>query len=104
ACVGCARRYPILEGIPVVVPRFEEIARAQSVELSEGDLSPELSSLLAAAGPDGDPYPRLIEHVSIYADAHWGDRAEPPPDGPGSRFGLAELAERLGARAAFPVE
>jgi SAM-dependent methyltransferase/uncharacterized protein YbaR (Trm112 family) len=102
-CVNCAHKYPILHGIPVIVPHLGELLRTEALALAEGEIAPELASLLAADGPDGEPIPRLYEHVSTYADAHWGDRAEPPPDGPGAPFGYAAIAERLRARAAAPV-
>jgi SAM-dependent methyltransferase len=70
----------------------------------ERDLPPELAAALAEPGPDDAPYPRLLEHLSIYLDAHWGDRAAPPPDGPGAGFGAGALIERIAARAAAPVE
>jgi SAM-dependent methyltransferase len=56
-----------------------------------------VAALLALAGPDEAPYARLLEHLSIYMDAHWGDRAEPPPDGPkgAEPFGMRDVAARL---------
>ena len=90
---ACRRRYPIVDGIPVVA----------------GDPAAHLARW-GQALVDGEPE-TLAEHLSIYLDAHWGDRATPPPDGPaldgpgavGVRFGMAALAARLAARAAVPV-
>jgi SAM-dependent methyltransferase len=36
----------------------------------------------------------LLEHLSTYLDAHWGDRAEPPPD---TGHAFAPIGERLAA-------
>jgi SAM-dependent methyltransferase len=54
---------------------------------------PEVAALLAEHGPDDHPYARLLEHLSIYLDAHWGDRAEPPPET--AAFGARAIAERI---------
>ena len=50
-------------------------------------------------GPDDAPYARLLEHLSIYLDAHWGDRAEPPPDGVGSALARDRRPARARCRA-----
>ena len=78
--------------------------RDEIATVVEAELAPDVAALLAAAGPDAAPYPRLLEHLSIYLDAHWGDRATPPPDGPGAGLAVAALVERIAARAAQPVE
>lgn len=91
----CGRRYPIVDEVPLVFADPAEYLRAEIATIVERDLSPEVSALLVAGGPDDAPYPRLLEHLSIYLDAHWGDRAEPAPDGAG--FALADVIERLAA-------
>jgi SAM-dependent methyltransferase len=65
----CGRKYPIVDGVPIVGPE----ARDQVGAIVERDLAPEVAAALVASGPDDAPYPRLIEHVSIYLDAHWGE-------------------------------
>ena len=77
----------------------------------ERELPAEVIELLIAGGPDDASYPRLVEHLSIYLDAHWGDRAAPPPDGPGAAvgavgagFGLQAIVDRIAARAGARVE
>jgi SAM-dependent methyltransferase/uncharacterized protein YbaR (Trm112 family) len=101
---ACRRRYAVVDGIPIVVGDAAEHLARWGTGVVERDLDPETQALLAAAGPDDAPYPKLIEHLSIYLDAHWGDRALPPPDGPGAVFGMEALATRLAARASAPVE
>jgi len=100
----CRRAYPIVDGIPILVADLAGFLRGSLAQVVERELHPETAALLALGGADSDPYPHLVEHVSIYLDAHWGDRAEPPPDWPGPRFGMEGLAARLRARAALRVE
>jgi len=100
----CRRAYPIVDGIPIVVADLAGFLRGSLAQVVERELHPQTAALLALGGADSDPYPHLVEHLSIYLDAHWGDRAEPPPDGPGPRFGMEALAARLRARAAERAE
>ncbi len=67
---ACARRYPIVDGIPVIAPDPQAHLAKWGAELVDGE-------------PEA-----LAEHLSIYLDAHWGDDATPPPEGP-------ELINRL---------
>jgi SAM-dependent methyltransferase len=69
----------------------------------ERDLAIEVQALLVAGGPDEASYVRMVEHLSIYLDAHWGDRAEPRPEGV-SGFGMRALVEKIAARSAARVE
>lgn len=89
ACQNCHRRYPIVDGIPIVIPNA---AGVEIVGAIEADLAPEVAALLVAAGPDDASYPAQLAHLSIYLDAHWGDRAEPRVDG-----ATAAIADKLAA-------
>jgi len=91
AC-ACGRRYPIVDGVPIVLPEGSEVMRDAITAIVERDLPPEVAALLVAGGPDDAAYPRLVEHVSIYMDAHWGDRATPAVE-----LGGRALVERIAA-------
>jgi SAM-dependent methyltransferase len=107
AC-ACGRRYPVVDGVPIVMADPSAYLRAEPATVVERDLPAEVVELLIAGGPDDAPYPRLIEHLSIYLDAHWGDRAEPPPEGPrgttAAGFGLGAIAAKIAERAGHRVE
>jgi 2-polyprenyl-3-methyl-5-hydroxy-6-metoxy-1,4-benzoquinol methylase/uncharacterized protein YbaR (Trm112 family) len=89
----CGGRYPIVDGVPIVMADPGGYLRGEIAAVVERDLAPEVAALLVEQGPDDQPYARLLEHLSIYLDAHWGDRAEPPPEAAG--FGAREIIERL---------
>lgn len=99
----CGRRYPIIDGVPIVLGDPTAFLHDAIVSVVERDLSPELAALLVEHGPDDHPYAQLLEHLSIYLDAHWGDRATPPPDGPTGPAAAAASTPAFAARiAALP--
>ncbi len=99
----CGRRYPVVDDLPIVMADPSGFLRNEIAAILERDLAPSLAQALVADQPDDAPYARLAEHVSIYVDAHWGDRVKPAPDGPGAGFALAALVERIADRAKHRV-
>ncbi len=102
AC-ACGRRYPIVDEVPIVLAD-PTVYLSEPTAVIERDLAPDVAALLVANGPDDAPYPRLLEHLSIYLDAHWGDHAQPPPDGTGAGFGAAAIVARIAEASQVRVE
>lgn len=94
---ACHRRYPIVAGIPILLPNLTHFASTQWLSLAEFS-EPEVLCALVQDGPDDAALPRVLEYLSIYLDAHFGDFATPVPDGPEPGCGGAELWHAL-ARA-----
>ena len=80
-CDHCGRRYPIVDEVAIVAGDVEAHRAKWGAELVDGE-------------PEA-----LAEHLSIYLDAHWSDRAAPVEE-----WGMAAAAHKLAERAAEPVE
>lgn len=96
----CRHEYPIIDGIPVIVPALRPLMAERSVELLlRDDLDPALESLMGDAIGPGTWFDTMRQVVSTYAWDGWADLdpIEPPPgDGPrpgAARRCLARLLE-----------
>lgn len=102
-CTGCGRRYPVIDGIPVICADLAGLLRTEGTALVAGPLSAAVQAVLAEPGPDDAPLSYSVENLGAYLDASWGDLAEPPADGPGVPYGARALVGRLEARAGAKV-
>jgi len=100
---GCRHEYPIVDGIPILVPELRQLVAARGVELFlREDLPDEIESLLGdAMGPDSW-FDGVRQTVSTYAWDGYADldpveRAAPGAPVPGAaRRCLAELLRLSG--------
>jgi SAM-dependent methyltransferase/uncharacterized protein YbaR (Trm112 family) len=100
---GCRHEYPIIDGIPVIVPALGALLAERGIELLlREDLDPTLESLIGDAIGPGTWLDTLRQTVSTYAWDGWADldpEEAPPTDGvqPGAvRRCLARLLELAG--------
>jgi SAM-dependent methyltransferase len=96
---ACGRRYPIVDELPIVMADSSAFLRNEIAAILERDLAPSLQQLLIETQSDDAPYARLVEHLSIYLDAHWGDRSKPAANG----FALGAFVEKIAERARVRV-
>lgn len=99
---ACRRLYPIIDGIPVLVADPAALVCAQPAALT-AELDPQTLALLVSGSTDEAPLSRQLEHLSIYLDAHWGDRSQPVPDGPLPRWGGEALFSAVVKYSRRPV-
>jgi SAM-dependent methyltransferase/uncharacterized protein YbaR (Trm112 family) len=99
---ACGRRYPMIGGVPLLLADLTGYLQNEAVSVLERDFAPEVAAQLCV-GPDTGGYTRLVDHMSIYMDAHWGDRADPPPDGPAGTTGAAALLGKIAERSRVRV-
>jgi SAM-dependent methyltransferase len=83
---GCQHEYPIIDGIPVIVPELRTLLAERGIELLlRDDLDPLLESLLGDAMGPGGWFDVMRQTVSSYAWDGWADldpEEAPAEDGP----------------------
>lgn len=97
----CGQRYPIVHGIALVGLDLGSWLPSEALPLLAAPWPTELTATLAQAGDDAGPVQRWLEHLSLYVDAHYGDRTRPEAR---DTFGFAALAAKIAERAVAPVE
>lgn len=84
---ACQREFPIIDGIPIIVPTIRSYVRDQlSAIHGRDDLGAVSESILGDCAGPGSPHDALRQHVSSYVWDHYGEfdpseSAEPRPGG-----------------------
>lgn len=91
-CAFCSSRFPILDGVPVLLPQVQEYLQQHLHELTQrDDLSPEMEALLAESCGVQSAFEYQRLYLSHYAWDHYGEFA-PQESAPS---GCVALTERL---------
>jgi SAM-dependent methyltransferase/uncharacterized protein YbaR (Trm112 family) len=76
---SCQREFPVVDGVPLLFGDLCGVMSGQGhLLLERADLSAEMESLLGDAAGPGSAYDTARQHLSTYAESHWGDFAAPP--------------------------
>lgn len=90
---GCRARFPVIDGVPVLVPDLRHyLTEAGVYLLARDDLTPAVADLLGAVMPPSAWFDAARHHLSGYVRDHWGacdptDQADPAP---GQAWALVE--------------
>ena len=102
----CRGGYPIIDGLPVLVPDLPRyLAEVGVYLLARDDLWPPVADLLGAVTPPGAWFDAARQHLSGYVRDHWGafDLSDHETPTPGQAWALAEAGLALIGPVAGPV-
>jgi SAM-dependent methyltransferase len=103
----CGARYPIIDGLAVLVPDLDRyLGDAAVYLLTRDDLPAETMDLIGAHLPTNSFFDAARQHLSSYARDHYGewdreDSSDPSP--PGSSWSLVEAGLARAGNVAGPV-
>lgn len=104
ACPSCGAEYPIIDGLPVLVPELRRfLADNLFMLLARRDLPPMVESLLGDAAGPGSALEHVRQHVSSYAWDHWGEYDAPAPAEDAAPGSVARTAHAALALAPGPL-
>ena len=93
-CTQCLREYPVIDGIPMLVPTIRHhVQHNAAAILYRDDLSPTVESILGDCLGPGSEFDTLRQHLSNYCSDHWGD-LDPGSD-PAERTASAAICRVL---------
>lgn len=85
-CRSCGSEYPILDGLPIIVPYLRRyVQESLFYLLTRDDLPATVESVLGDAAGPNTALDSVRQHLSSYAWDHWGDHDPeevPAPEGP----------------------
>ena len=100
--MGCQREYPIIDGIPLLVPTLRAYVSQNIFPiLRRTDFSESIESILGDCCGPGSALDQTRQHLSSYAWGHYSD--QDPLETKGPKLSLVELLE-LGLTLAGPLE
>ncbi len=73
-CDACGMDYPIIDGLPIIVPDLRRFVQDNLFYLeARNDLPPALAAVLVDAAGPGSALDQVRSHLSSYGWDHWGD-------------------------------
>ncbi len=99
ACQGCGSEFPVVDGMPIIVPEVRRFVQENLFYLlARDDLTPSVESLLGDAAGPGSGLESIRQHVSSYAWDHWGEQ-DPSPFAQVPGGGAPGAVARIGRQA-----
>lgn len=97
SCTACGTEYPILDGIPVLVPDLARYVQDNLFYLlARHELPPAVTGVIGDAAGPGIAFDAIRQHLSTYAWDHWGDQDPAEMSGgAGNGDGPAAVARAL---------
>ena len=92
-CAQCQSLFPILRGVPILVPDVETYLTNSILHaLTDYSESPFVEQWLTEATGPSSAYTLTRQYISTYAEAHYGHHRNPPMEPDSGFTQLAELA------------